>query len=85
MATPPKYISDAATLGLEYYRAGKGGAGLTDQTLADARLMAKGTITDGQVPVPPAMQRVASQPECRDAIRREDENWQVQAPMPSAR
>jgi hypothetical protein len=46
---------------------------------------AKGTITDGQVPVPPAMQPVASQPECRDAIRREDENWQVQAPVPSAR
>jgi len=49
MATPPKYISDAATLGLEYYRAGKGGAGLTDQTLADARLMAKGTITDAKI------------------------------------
>ena len=49
MATPPKYISDAATLGLEYYRAGKGGAGLTDQTLADARLMAKGTITDDKI------------------------------------
>jgi hypothetical protein len=49
MATPPKYISDAATLGLEYYRAGKGGAGLTDQTLADARLMAKGSITDDKI------------------------------------
>ena len=49
MATPPKYISDAATLGLEYYRAGKGGAGLTDQTLADARLMARGTITDAKI------------------------------------
>ena len=49
MATPPKYISDAATLGLEYYRAGKGGAGLTEQTLADARLMAKGSITDDKI------------------------------------
>jgi len=49
MAIPPKYISDAATLGLDYYRAGKGGAGLTDQTLADARLMAKGTITDDKI------------------------------------
>jgi len=49
MAIPPKYISDAATLGLEYYRAGKGGAGLTDQTLADARLMAKGSITDDKI------------------------------------
>ena len=49
MATPPKYISDAASLGLEYYRAGKGGAGLTDQTLADARLMAKGSITDDKI------------------------------------
>jgi hypothetical protein len=49
MATPPKYISDAAALGLEYYRAGKGGAGLTDQTLADARLMAKGSITDDKI------------------------------------
>jgi len=49
MATPPKYISDAAALGLEYYRAGKGGAGLTDQTLADARLMAKGTISDAKI------------------------------------
>ena len=49
MATPPKYISDAATLGLEYYRAGKGGAGLTDQTLADARAMAKGTISDDKI------------------------------------
>jgi len=49
MAIPPKYISDAATLGLDYYRAGKGGAGLTDQTLADARLIAKGTITDDKI------------------------------------
>lgn len=49
MATPPKYISDAAALGLEYYRAGKGGAGLTDQTLADARAMAKGTISDDKI------------------------------------
>ena len=49
MATPPKYISDAATLGLEYYRAGKGGAGLTEQTLADARAMAKGTISDDKI------------------------------------
>jgi hypothetical protein len=42
-------MSDAAILGLEYYRAGKGGAGLTDQTLADARLMAKGSITDDKI------------------------------------
>jgi len=49
MATPPKYISDAATLGLEYYRAGKGGAGLADQTLAEARAMAKGLITDDKI------------------------------------
>lgn len=49
MATPPKYISDAAALGLEYYRAGKGGAGLTDQTLADARLIAHGSITDDKI------------------------------------
>jgi hypothetical protein len=49
MATPPKYISDAASLGLEYYRAGKGGAGLADQTLTDARLMAKGKITDDKI------------------------------------
>jgi hypothetical protein len=49
MAIAPKYMSDAATLGLDYYRAGKGGAGLTDQTLADARLMAKGTVTDDKI------------------------------------
>jgi len=49
MATPPKYISDAAAKGLEYYRNGKGGAGLTDQTLADARSMAKGQISDDKI------------------------------------
>ena len=44
--TPPTYMRAAARRGLEYYAEGKGGDGLVDQTIADARAMASGEITE---------------------------------------
>lgn len=44
--TPPAYMRAAARRGLEYYAEGKGGDGLVDQTIADARAMASGEITE---------------------------------------
>lgn len=44
--TPPAYMRAAARRGLEYYAEGKGGDGLVDQTIADARAMASGQITE---------------------------------------
>ena len=45
----PEYIQAAARKGLEYNRAGRGGDGLTDQTLREARLMAEGQISDDKI------------------------------------
>jgi HK97 family phage prohead protease len=44
--TPPEYVQAAARRGLEFNRAGRGGDGLTDQTIREARLMADGTVSD---------------------------------------
>ena len=44
--TPPAYMRAAARRGLEYYSEGKGGDGLVDQTIADARAMASGEVTE---------------------------------------
>ena len=44
--TPPAYMRAAARRGLEYYAEGKGGDGLVNQTIADARAMASGEITE---------------------------------------
>ena len=46
---PPEYIQAAARKGLEYNRAGRGGDGLTDQTLREARLLADGTVSDDKI------------------------------------
>lgn len=45
----PAYIKANAERGLEYNREGKGGDGLTDQTLAEARDLAKGYTTEAKV------------------------------------
>ncbi len=44
--TPPAYMRAAARRGLEYYAEGKGGDGLVDQTIADARSMAQGEVSE---------------------------------------
>ena len=44
--TPPEYVQAAARRGLEFNRAGRGGDGLTDQTIREARLMADGSVSD---------------------------------------
>jgi len=44
--TPPAYMRAAARRGLEYYAEGKGGDGLVDQTIADARRMAAGEVSE---------------------------------------
>jgi HK97 family phage prohead protease len=44
--TPPEYVQEAARRGLEFNRAGRGGDGLTDQTIREARLMADGSVSD---------------------------------------
>jgi signal peptide peptidase SppA len=49
MPTPPKYISAAARIGLEYYADGRAGDGLTDKTVREARDMAAGSITDSKI------------------------------------
>jgi HK97 family phage prohead protease len=43
--TAPAYMRAAARRGLEYYREGKGGDGLVDRTIREARAMAEGNIT----------------------------------------
>jgi HK97 family phage prohead protease len=44
--TPPAYMRAAARRGLEFYAEGKGGDGLVDQTIADARRMAQGEVSE---------------------------------------
>ena len=44
--TPPAYMRAAARRGLELYAEGKGGDGLVDQTIADARSMAQGEVSE---------------------------------------
>jgi uncharacterized protein len=43
--TAPAYMRAAARRGLEYYREGKGGDGLVDRTIREARAMAEGNVT----------------------------------------
>jgi hypothetical protein len=43
--TPPAYMRAAARRGLEYYAEGKGGSGLVDRTIREARAMASGNVT----------------------------------------
>ena len=45
----PQYIRDAAQRGLELRREGFGGDGLTDQTIREARGMARGEMSDDKV------------------------------------
>ena len=42
---PPRYMRAAARQGLRYYNEGKGGDGLVDATIRDARSMAAGKVT----------------------------------------
>jgi len=42
----PAFMRAAARRGLDYYSEGKGGDGLTQKTIREARLMARGTVTD---------------------------------------
>lgn len=46
---PPAYIRDAAQKGLDYYREGRGGDGLAEGTIREARRMAAGTMSDDKV------------------------------------
>ena len=43
--TPPAYMRAAARQGLRYYEEGKGGDGLVDATIREARAMAAGNVT----------------------------------------
>jgi hypothetical protein len=45
----PEFIQQNAERGLEYNREGKGGDGLVEQTLQDARDMARGSISEAKV------------------------------------
>jgi hypothetical protein len=45
----PKFISDNARRGLDYNREGKGGDGMTDKTLREAREMADGSVSEDKV------------------------------------
>lgn len=45
----PQYVQDAAARGLELRREGLGGDGLTEQTIREARLMARGEMSDDKV------------------------------------
>lgn len=42
---PPAYMRAAARLGLRYYEEGKGGDGLVEKTIREARAMASGNVT----------------------------------------
>jgi uncharacterized protein len=44
--TPPAYMRAAARRGLEFYADGKGGDGLVERTIADARAMASGEVSE---------------------------------------
>lgn len=46
---PPGYVRDAAQKGLDYYREGRGGDGLAESTIREARSMAAGTMSDDKV------------------------------------
>jgi uncharacterized protein len=43
--TPPAYMRAAARRGLQYYEEGKGGDGLVERTIREARAMARGSVT----------------------------------------
>ena len=43
--TPPAYMRAAARQGLKYYEEGKGGDGLVERTIREARAMASGNVT----------------------------------------
>lgn len=43
--TPPAYMRAAARKGLRYYEEGKGGDGLVEKTIREARAMASGNVT----------------------------------------
>jgi HK97 family phage prohead protease len=43
--TPPAYMRAAARRGLSYYEEGKGGSGLVEKTIREARAMASGNVT----------------------------------------
>ena len=43
--TPPAYMRAAARRGLAYYEEGKGGDGLVERTIREARAMARGSVT----------------------------------------
>ncbi len=47
--TVPQYVQEAAARGLELRREGFGGDGLTEQTIREARLMARGQMSDDKV------------------------------------
>lgn len=47
--TVPQYVQNAAARGLELRRDGLGGDGLTEQTIREARLMARGQMSDDKV------------------------------------
>jgi uncharacterized protein len=43
--TPPAYMRAAARQGLKYYEEGKGGSGLVERTIREARAMAEGNVS----------------------------------------
>jgi HK97 family phage portal protein len=45
----PQYVQDNAQRGLDYYKDGKGGDGLVDQTIRDARDLAAGNVSPTKV------------------------------------
>lgn len=45
----PSYVSEAAVRGLAWHREGKSGDGVTDQTIAEAREMAAGSVSESKV------------------------------------
>jgi HK97 family phage prohead protease len=47
--TVPQYVQNAAARGLDLRREGFGGDGLTEQTIREARLMARGQMSDDKV------------------------------------
>lgn len=47
--TVPQYVQNAAARGLDLRREGFGGDGLTQQTIREARLMARGQMSDDKV------------------------------------
>lgn len=47
--TVPEYVQQSAKRGLKLYREGKGGKGLTEGTLREARAMARGQMSDDKV------------------------------------